>query len=179
MTAGYMAALYMSDFHWHNFIANEGDNPANRAQELEFFIAPAHSLRIIQSGHHSSKYFRKYFDSRTTFIYHMGINIIVLHFHGRYIHMLSTGKPLQRSGRIAILIISCLYRRTSLIKNFIRLLFCCAGNISRQSARCCVNLYIFKRKAGFCQFLFCQSLKLTYQRRHDIGRHFLGSNFQQ
>lgn len=179
MAAAYISALYMSKFQRNHLIARQSHQPADRTDEMRFFIGPAHGAGKIEACNQRQEQFRQNFFHISSPVDHISPGIVAFPDQILRIDMLSSGKSLCRTGRISVLIKGSLNGRASLLHFFIGLAVCRTGDNYSQSSRSGIHIYFLKRNAVFFKFGSSESSQLIHYAGHDIGRHFLCSDFQK
>ena len=177
VSAADIAALDVGKFHRDNFLVAEGDDPADRTDEMGFFIGPAHASGEIQTGDDREEELGKDLFDFLACMYDMRPCVFPFFDEFRWIDVLAAGKSLGRAGRISIGIKCSFDGRAAFLDFFIRLTVCGVLDEDGETARGRVDGDVFGSDAVGFELGSSERFQLVNYAGHDIGRHFLCTDF--
>lgn len=177
VSAADIAALDVSKFHRDDFLVAEGDDPADRTDEMGFFIGPAHASGEIQTGDEGEEELGKDLFDFLACMYDMRPCVFPFFDEFRWIDVLAASKSLGRAGRISIGIKCSFDGRAAFLDFFIRLTVCGVLDEDGETARGRVDGDVFGSDAVGFELGSSERFQLVNDAGHDIGRHFLCTDF--
>ena len=179
MAARRAAGFDIRDLERDDRVIEQRDNPANRADELEFERTPAHVVREREAANEVRKHrFQELCRCLSLFV-HDGVDIAVFLHEVLRLHMLAACKALRRLRRLAVRIERNLDGRAAVLARNIGLFFRHAVNEQRRTARRAERLDALKINARVFERRFRLFLQLGEDARHHMGRNFLRADFKQ
>ena len=179
MAPAYAAALHMSKFHRNHLVIGQCYDPPYRADEMGFFIGPAHASGEIKTCNEGKEKIRQYIFHCLALVHHMGPGIIPFLHQLRRVNVLAPGKSLGCAGGVSISIKSRFNGRATLLDFFIRLAVSCILHQHCQPSGGGINFDFMEGNAIFFKLCTGQFLQLFHYASHNVGRHFLCSDFQK
>ena len=177
MAAGSLAGFNFGNFKGHNFCIIEGYNPAQRTDELEVQVAPAHIVREVQTADEFRQNGLQQFSRfLALFMYH-GIDITVFFHEVFRVNALTTGKALSSLGRVAVSIKSDGCGRAAVFTFHIFLLFREVFDQESRAARRTDGADFPAGNAAVSKSLSGIFLQLGKDARHDMCRYFFRADF--
>ena len=102
MSAADIATLDVSKFHRDDLLVTESDDPADRTDEMGFFIGPAHASCEVQAGDKREEELGKDVFDFLARMYDMRPGVFPFFDEFRWIDVLAAGKSLGSTCRISI-----------------------------------------------------------------------------
>lgn len=177
VTAADIATLDVSKFHRDDLLVAESDDPADRTDEMGFFIGPTHASGEVQAGDEGEEELGKDVFDFLARMYDMRPGVFPFFDEFRWIDVLAAGKSLGSACRISISIESSFDGWAAFLDFFIRLAVCGILDEDGETARGRVNGDAFGSEAVGFELGSRECFQLVYDTGHDIGRHFLCTDF--
>lgn len=177
VSAADIATLDVGKFHRDDLLVTESDDPTDRTDEMGFFIGPAHASCEVQAGDEREEELGKDVFDFLARMYDMRPSVFPFFDELRWIDVLAAGKSLGRACRISIRIESCFDGWAAFLDFFIRLAVCSALDEDGETARGRVDGDVFGSDAVGFELGSRERFQLVYDTGHDIGRHFLCTDF--
>ena len=179
VTAAHFATLHVGKFHGNHLVIAKSHEPANRTDEVRFFVSPTHASSKVQAGDERGEESREDIFYLLALAYHMSPGVVsFLHQFGR-VDALASSKALGCASRISFSVESRLNGRAALFDFFVRLTVSCAFDQDCQSSRRSINGDGFGGNTISFKLGSSEGFQLIHYTGHDIGRHFFGADFQK
>ena len=179
MAARRAAGFDIRDLERDDRVIEQRDNPADRADELEFERAPAHVVREREAADEVRKHRFQKFRRLLALFVHDGVDIAVFLHEVFRLHMLAACEALCRLRRLAICVERDLDGRTAVLTRNIGLFFRHTVDEQCRTARRAERLDAFKLDARVFERRLRLFLQLGEDARHHMGRNFLRADFKQ
>ena len=144
---------------------------------MGFFISPAHASGEVQAGDEREEELGKDIFDFLARMYDMRPGVFPFFDKFRWIDVLAAGKSLGGTCRISISIESSFDGWAAFLDFFIRLAVCGALDEDGETARGRVDGDVFGSDAVGFELGSRERFQLVYDTGHDIGRHFLCTDF--
>ena len=178
VAAADLARFDLGQFKGDDVFIEEGDEPADRTDEVEVQAAPVHALGEIEARDDTLHEVRQEAGRFRTDAGDIGIDIAVFDDQVLDVDFLAPGKTHGRFGRIAVGIVSDLDRRAFMFSRYVSLFFSDALHDEGDAARRTEGTDRFVGDMGFAKGFPGQVLDLGQDTRHIMSRDFFSTDFK-
>ena len=172
------ARFDLSHFEGDDFIIQQSHDPAQRTDELEIKVRPAHVVREGQAADEIFEQILQQLSRSFAFLMNHRIDIAVFFDQVFRVNALAAGKALCCLGRIAVSIEGDLDGRSAVLAGNIFLLLSQIFYNECRTSRRADRADAAEGNAVLLECLFCILFQLGKDARHDMGRNFFRADFQ-